>query len=64
MVMWFLSLLLFIYCITLLICICWTILVFLEGSQLDHVVWTSQCPAEFSLPLFYWRFSVYVHQRN
>jgi hypothetical protein len=43
MVVWFLSLILFMCCITLIDCIGWTILISLECNQLDHGMIFSVC---------------------
>jgi hypothetical protein len=55
MIMWLLSLILSCAVSHLPICICWTILAFLEWIQVDHGIWFFQW-VEFSLQVFYWEF--------
>jgi hypothetical protein len=54
MIMWFLFLLL----LHLVICICWTIPLSLEGNWFDHGLWSFWHVVEFDLPVFYWEFGL------
>ena len=53
--LWFLSFLLLMWCITL-IRVCWTILVTLRWIQLDCGVWSFLCVVGFTLLIFCWEF--------
>ena len=46
-----------------LICICWSILVTLEWTQLDYGIWFFICTVGFNLLNFAKDFFIYIHQR-
>ena len=63
MIMWFLFFILFMWCITLLICICWTILVNVGWIPLAHGVWSFLRVVRFGWLTYFWEFFIYIHQR-